>query len=102
MSRNLEKRIELKPDGQLIELSNPMELEYYLIETDENDMDELKGKLTYGIEIVKRISENNIENKIVKNFSCCKENTRLLLNKLAENTVTPVGLQFVLDDLIGT
>ncbi|WP_423230838.1 DUF6514 family protein [Anaerobacterium chartisolvens] len=33
--------------------------------------------------------------------SCCKESTIGILDKLVTNSVTPVGLPFILDDMLG-
>lgn len=97
----LEKRIELIPDEKLDEFKSPIELEYYLVESDTEDLEELSNEKVYGIEIVKKIDNTKLENKLVRNFSCCKESTRNVLNKLVNNTVTPLELMFILDDIIG-
>ncbi len=101
LNRSLEKRIELSNNEDLQGRKNSIELEYYLLESTLSDSEELTGKKAYGIEIVKKVSDTDIESKMVKNLLCCRESTRKILDKLADNTVTPVGLPFILDDMIG-
>jgi hypothetical protein len=38
---------------------------------------------------------------MVRNLSTCRKSTEYILNKLATNTVTPVSMPFILDDMIG-
>ncbi|MCX7920688.1 MAG: DUF6514 family protein [Clostridia bacterium] len=101
LNKYLEKKIELLPNENMIGFKNPIELEYYLLESDNSDIDELSGKRVYGIEIVKKVNAMKVEEELVRNFSCCKEDTRQVLDKLANNTVTPVALSFVIDDILG-
>lgn len=103
-NRLFEKKIELLQDENMVGFKSPMKLEYYLIESkidDADEIDELSGKKVYGIEIVKKIDGLKDEMKAVKNLSCCIEKTKDVLEMLAKNSVTPVGLQFVLEDMIG-
>jgi len=102
ISRCLEKKVELIPDEELVEMKNSIELEYYLVESEISDLDELKGEKVYGIEIVKKAIDMPVERQVVRNLSCCRESARSMLDKLAYNTVTPVELPFILDDIIGT
>ena len=97
----LEKEVELLAEGSTVEFKSPMKLEYYLVESNAEDSDELLGQKVYGIEIVKKVDGAGEELGFVKNLSCCREKTEDILNLLANNTVTPVGLSFVLDDIIG-
>ncbi len=97
----------LKRKLQLNERSNsfhhiPMELEYYLIESRIDYSDDFSGEKVYGIGIAKRVSEICYEENNVLNFSFCKNETSKLIDKLADNTVTPISLRIILDDLIGT
>jgi len=101
VSKFLERKVELLPNDGTISFKSPVELEYYLLESIASDFEELNGKKVYGIEIIKKVDNMLVEEKYVKNFSCCKENTKAVLNKLANNTVTPAGLPFILDDMIG-
>ncbi len=101
INRLLEKEIELVPDEGSLGILSPMKLEYYLTETCMDDMDELSGQKVYGIEIVKRVEGLSNEKNSVINLSCCKESTMGILDKLITNSVTPVGLPFILDDMLG-
>ncbi|NSW90306.1 MAG: hypothetical protein HPY74_06445 [Firmicutes bacterium] len=78
----------------------PMELEYYLLESNIDYKSELAGKKVYGISIVKKINDTCFEENSVLNFSCCVNETSRVVDKLADNTVTPVGLKPILDDLL--
>lgn len=98
-SKCLEKKIEILPLENAVEF--PIELEYYLLESEMVDYEEMGGAKVYGLEIVKRVNETLVEEEIVENFSCCKENVKEILNKLARNAVTPMGLPFILDDMLG-
>ncbi|MCX8130220.1 MAG: DUF6514 family protein [Clostridia bacterium] len=102
VNRLIEKRIELIPDEHIIGFKSPMKLEYYLIESKLDDMDELSGKKVYGIEIIKKVDGMKDEVKAVKNLSCNIEKTKDLFEKMVKNFVTPIGLPFILDDMIGT
>lgn len=101
MSKCLEKKVELIPEQNNCDCVNPFELEYYLVESEMDDKDELTGVEVYGIEIIKKIDNVNVESSFVKNFTCCREYAKKIVDKLAYNTVTPVGLPFVLDDILG-
>ncbi len=101
VSKYLEKRVELLPDSSLNEFEKPFILEYFLLESEENDYEELKGEKVYGIEIIKFISDTEVERSTVTNLSYNKEFAGNILNKLVYNTVTPVSVPFILDDIIG-
>lgn len=101
MNKLLEKKVELLPEEDVAGNKSPIKLEYYLLESDLDDMDELSGKKVFGGEIIKKVDGMNDEMKFVRNLSCCIENTKAVIGKLAENTVTPVTLPFILDDLLG-
>ena len=101
ISKCLEKKIEIIPDGSIIECKNPIELEYYLIESETQDINDVSEEKVYGLEIVKKVKNKKVESSFVRNYSCCKEAARNTLNKLANNSVTPMCLSFVLDDIIG-
>ncbi len=100
INKYLERKVEMLPE-ETTGTASDFELEYYLLESEVNELAELAGKTVYGIEIVKRNGNGSLESELIRNFSCCMENTRDLLTKLAEHTVTPVGLHFILDDMMG-
>jgi hypothetical protein len=83
-------------------LNPPIELDYYLIDSKEYYSPELWGKRVYGIAISKKIDDNCFEEKAIKNFSCCKDSTLEVIYRLANNAVTPISLEHILDDFLGT
>jgi len=101
ISKFLEKKVEITLNDDLEQLKNPINLEYYLLESDEHDMEEVNVEKVFGVEIVKKVNGCSDEIETVKNLSCCRENARDILEKLARNTVTPVGLPYILDELLG-
>ena len=96
--RYLEKKVEIVSNDN--GYKSPMELEYYLLESNTNEFEELYERKVFGIEIVKKVNEF-IEKGKITNLFCCREKTRSILDKLACNSVTPVSLSFVIDDLLG-
>ena len=99
--RKLEKEIEIFADGYQNLSKYPIKLEYYLLESEMEENGDLSGKKIFGIEVVKKMHGQEDEIKSYKDFSCCEESTQYILNKLAINSVTPLGLPYVLDDIIG-
>jgi hypothetical protein len=100
LSKYLQKKIALDGVECVTEVKGAIELEYYLIESEIENSSEFTGKKAFGIEIIKKV-ENGFEVETIKNLSFCKENTIKMLDKLAENTVTPTGLTYVIDDMMG-
>lgn len=112
VSRFLEKKVEIVLDGfqkKVVGASDEfqqtaagvLELEYYLLEgeyTEEGKSVEQKG---FGIEVVKRNQGIPNERKQFENIFSSRERTRELVDLLAVNTVTPISLPYVLDDLLG-
>jgi len=96
----LEKKVELE-SFDCTAAEEPIELEYYLLESEIRGEEELDGRKVYGIEVVKRVNDVKVERKIIKDVSCFKESTLEILKRLAENSVTPVSLPFILEDMIG-
>lgn len=101
INRFLEKEVELSLNDTLVGYNSPIRLEYYFLESEITDMDELSGLRTYGVEIVKKVDGFDNEIKTIKNLSCCKECVKNILGKLVEHTVTPVSLRYILDDMLG-
>ncbi|HHW49540.1 MAG TPA: hypothetical protein GXX14_13130 [Clostridiaceae bacterium] len=101
VSKSLEKIVQLIPDENEMEFKNPMQLEYYLVESESpGDLQTYTDKV-FGIEIVKKIGNNEVERKLIRNYSHSRQTTENILKVLAENTVTPVSLPYILDDIIG-
>ena len=84
------------------ELENlcPMDLEYYLLEKSETCSPDLEARKVYGICVSKKVSDLCSEEKSVTEVSCCAETAVSLIQKLADNAVTPVSLLYVLDDIM--
>jgi Family of unknown function (DUF6514) len=101
IKRKLEKEVEVTAEGYQNLSEFPIKLEYYLLESETDEIDDLRGKKIFGIEVVKKMQGIEDEIKSYKDISCCEESTQNILNKLAINSVTPLGLPYVLDDLIG-
>ncbi len=99
LNKYLESRVELDLTEE-VATNGKIQLEYYLIESEGGQSYDFKRDKVYGIEIVKKESDNHAESEIVRDFSSSKENTMGMLNILAKNTVTPIELSFVLDDLM--
>ena len=99
--RKLEKEVEVIAEGFQNLTNFPIKLEYYLLESEMDEIGDLRGKKVFGIEVVKKIQGLEDETKSYKDLSSCEENTQYILNKLAINSVTPLGLPYVLDDIIG-
>jgi len=101
IKKHLEKSFEINLEKENNERDNSILLEYYLIEDVITGFDELDGKTAYGIEIVKKPVGKNDETATVKNLSCCREKVIKILELLSRNTVTPVGMPYILDDMLG-
>lgn len=101
LSRFLEKRIEI--EGQEIR-SNPgnvMELEYYLVESSRDHENDATEEKNYGIQIIKKESGTASESIMLRDINPSREETEKLVLLMADNTVTPVTLPYIIDDLLG-
>lgn len=101
LSRFLEKRIEI--EGQEIPCSsgNVMELEYYLVESDQDFESTATEEKSFGIQIIKKECGVASESIIFRDLHPCRAETEKLVMLMAENTVTPVSLPYIIDDLLG-
>lgn len=97
----LEKKVEISTDENQILFNSPIKLEYYLLESELEQIDELKGIKVFGIEVIKKL--HGVEDEIIsyKDYSSNVFKTKDLLNILANNSVTPVGVSYVLEDIMG-
>jgi hypothetical protein len=98
-SMYLENRLLLE-SGEEVDLDCPIELEYYLVESDICTVEESKGKKVYGIGIIKKTKEECCEGKLVADFSNCITETKEVLKKLVSNSVTPITLHSILEDIV--
>lgn len=100
----LESCVALELDEVIQEENKQIELEYYLVEREEYSNQNSVGK-KYGIEIVKKSIAGNdrmkLESEYISDVSYCREDAKRILDILARNSVTPVVLAFVMDDIIG-
>ena len=78
----------------------PIELEYYLAESENDLLNETCGDKIYGIGIIKKTGEECNEGMLITDFSSCITRTKEVLKKLASNSVTPVALHSVLEDIV--
>lgn len=96
-----EKHVKIEENDSGRKPGNLMELDYYLLESEFGGADNQEICKAYGIEIVKRHNGGTVERKQFENIFPCKEKTKNLIKLLAEQTVTPLSLPYVLDDLLG-
>ena len=101
ISKFLEKRIEVIPQEITEDPGNPLELEYYLVECDSKEEECNETQKGYGIEIIKKNNGKVLESILVRNIYSTRDKSEGLIKKLFVNSVTPVSLPYVLDDLIG-
>lgn len=101
VSKFLEKRVEVEFEGFSQRMGNSLELEYYLLESEYSDIGESETQKTYGVEIVEKHQGILNERKQFENIFSNREKTKSLVELLAENTVTPSSLPYILDDLLG-
>jgi hypothetical protein len=100
LNRCLEKKVSLElNESESFKCNEKMVLAYYLFEIELDNHEEFFGKKAYGIEIVKTINGEFVEKESIKKYSIYKEGALEFLHKLARNTVTPVGLPYLFDDL---
>jgi len=101
IKKYLQRKININTDITNEERNEKMEIEYYLLESDSSGSDAAYGQKVYGIEIIKKTEEDEIESEFVRNLSTSADRVNSILDKMVKNSVTPVALPFVLDDLIG-
>ena len=89
------------------ELSNigveyPIKLEYYKTQTNEEDVKNQKD-IKYGIEVIKTsyINEKvDIERRTIPEILKDEIKINRILDKLKENKVTPISVEYVIEDLL--
>ncbi len=80
---------------------NHFQLEYYMTEEVCRDDGEINGQKVFGIKIVKKINNEKVEETKISNLSCYRDYVEDIVDRLSLNTVTPVGLHFIIDDMLG-
>ena len=101
INKFLEKKVQVVFDGYDREKTNVIELEYYLLETDSAEDDGNEDQKMYGVEIIEKRQGIPNETKQFNNIFTTRLKTRNLIELLAENTVTPLSLPYILDDMLG-
>ncbi|MEN6316488.1 MAG: DUF6514 family protein [Clostridiaceae bacterium] len=101
VSRFLEKKVEIECDEFHQRPNSKLELEYYLLEREGGKSGDNESEKTFGIEILKKNDGVLNETKQYENIFNTREKTKGLVKLLAENTVTPSTLPYILDDLLG-
>jgi len=100
INRYLKKTVEVKFEN-IQSGQNSIELEYYLLESEDNSSMESDCRKTYGVEIIKKYCSVPQESKSYKDIYSSREEIDTLVELLANNNVTPVHLPYILDDLLG-
>ncbi len=98
MRKKLFGTIDLKPQ---LKCEQSVLVEYYITESEKND-EEYDPKKPFGLEVVKKQRVDGIiyrEIKSVKNISCDLEQIEGLLSILHRNSVTPITVGDILEDL---
>ncbi len=99
MNRYLRRTVNLDCSDEPNGLTRKIELKYYLVESSAVGNGASSECSIYGIEVVKK--ENGVEEVgLVKDICLDREEVAGILDKLALNTVTPVSLHSVLEDLV--
>lgn len=101
LSRFLEKRIII--EGQEIpgDPGNVIELEYYLLESNQDSEKTASQGISYGMQIIKKGCGMANESIMFKDIHPSRKTTEKLVELMAQNTVTPVTLPYIMDDLLG-
>jgi len=105
MIKILKKTVEIESNDTKNFKEKHLVLEYYLTEN-ELDKESFARENVYGVEIIKKIKNGDgyipeAESEYVVNISNNKNNVEDVLNKMINNTVTPVELLYVLDNILG-
>ena len=80
----------------------PIKLEYYKTQTNEEEVKNQKD-IKYGIEVIKTsyINEKvNIEKRTIPEILKDEVKINRILDKLKENKVTPISVEYVIEDLL--
>lgn len=98
-----EKHVVVEGSEHGQKIKNEMELDYYLLESGSEDVDADKQEIqkAYGVEIIKKQIGRPDERKQYKNIFPSRDKAKNLIELLAEQTVTPSTLSYILDDLLG-
>lgn len=95
--RFFEKQVEIECNDCICCEEKGIELEYYLTESWNPENDEC---VLYGIEVVKKHFGEISERVQFQDVFNSREKTTDLIELLARNTVTPMSLASILDDIL--
>ena len=98
LKKNLFGVVDLKP---ILKREQSVLIEYYLTEKEEEDED-FNSKKPYGIEVVKKQKIDGVTYREIKRVNAMSgdaENLKKLLSILYRNSVTPITVGDVLEDL---
>lgn len=108
VSKHLKKRMDISMEEYLLDFNESISLEYYLLECNDNpeceDNENNKGIYAYagyGVEVIKILNDKPVESNSFNNITHCKQAAIDIIDILARNTVTPIELPYVLDNIIG-
>ncbi|NSW89983.1 MAG: hypothetical protein HPY74_04730 [Firmicutes bacterium] len=102
VNKYFKKRMNVSMKDYLPDFKGPISLEYYLLECEDYENTYEFGPIIgYGVEVVKVFKNEPVESKSFKNITHCKDTAVNIIDVLAENTVTPIELPYVLDNIIG-
>ena len=99
VKKTLLKSLDLKP---LLKCSEPVTVEYY-IQEDEKDDEDYNPKRPFGIEVVKKETLNGKiyrEIKNVRNITDDPSRVEDILTLLHRNSVTPITVADILEDMM--
>lgn len=98
MKKNLIGVVDLKP---MLKCEQAVLIEYYITKAEEDD-EEYNSRKPYGIEVIKKQKIDGVvyrEIKTVNDISGDRKYVENLLKTLYKNTVTPITVGDVLEDL---
>lgn len=101
INKYLEKKVNLITTDNFQNAQSNIQLNYFLIEQENDTVTNPYFSKSYGIEITQKNNTDHFEQVLVKDISPSRKKTLRAIKKLAYNTVTPLELPFILDDMIG-
>lgn len=104
VNKYFRKRMDVLMNDCYPDNNGAISLEYYLLESEDSEQRneiEINVCAGYGVEVVKVHSDKPVESNSFNNITRCKETAVDIINVLARNTVTPIELPYVLDNIIG-
>lgn len=101
ISKFFKQHVEIERSENSMEPVAMLELDYYLLESDSDGLDNIEEYKEYGVGIVKKTEGIVDEIRQYGNIYANRDETEELVELLARMTVTPSALPYVLDDLLG-